>query len=95
MSIFEVGMLVCFGVSWPISIAKALRTHVVRGKSPYFMGIICLGYLFGIIHKVTYDLDWVTLLYLLNMIMVAFDLYLYLRYSKEEQEAEMTRAAME
>ena len=33
MSIFEVMMLVCFGVSWPISIAKSLRTRFVRGKS--------------------------------------------------------------
>jgi len=49
MSIFEVLMLVCFGLSWPISIAKALRTEKVAGKSPVFMGVICLGYLSGIL----------------------------------------------
>ena len=47
MSLFEVGMLLCFGVSWPISIVKALRTKKVVGKSPLFMIVICIGYLCG------------------------------------------------
>ncbi len=81
MSEFEVIMLICFGLSWPISIAKSLRTKVVCGKSPVFMGIICVGYLSGIIHKVLYAFDWVVFLYAVNMIMVAVDLALYCCYS--------------
>ncbi|MBN2255843.1 MAG: hypothetical protein JW736_09050 [Deltaproteobacteria bacterium] len=80
MSIFEAVMLVCFGVSWPLSIAKALRTKVVEGKSPLFMAVIGLGYLSGIIHKLLFSFDWVILLYALNMTMVAIDLGLYYRY---------------
>ena len=80
MSVFEITMLVCFGVSWPISIAKAVRTRVVLGKSPLFMGIICLGYGCGIIHKVVYAMDGVIVLYILNLILVAVDLALYMRY---------------
>jgi len=80
MSIFEIIMLVCFGLSWPISIAKALRTKKVAGKSPVFMAVICLGYLSGILHKVFYALDWVVGLYALNLVMVAADLVLYYRY---------------
>jgi hypothetical protein len=80
MSIFEAVMLVCFGVSWPLSIAKALRTKVVEGKSPLFMAVIGLGYLSGIIHKMLFSFDWVILLYALNMTMVAIDLGLYYRY---------------
>ena len=45
MSFFEATMLICFGISWPVSIAKALRTKVVAGKSPLFMAIVCLDYL--------------------------------------------------
>ena len=44
MSIFEAIMLICFGAGWPISVAKALRTKVVSGKSPLFMAnglIVC------------------------------------------------------
>lgn len=80
MSIWEVVMLCCFGASWPISIIKALRTKVVVGKSPVFMMIIIVGYICGIIHKVTFHPDWVTFLYAFNALLVSFDLFLYYRY---------------
>ncbi len=73
-------MLICFGLSWPISIAKALRTKKVEGKSPVFMVVICLGYLSGILHKLLFSLDWVIVLYAINLLMIATDLYLYYRY---------------
>ncbi|OVE74318.1 hypothetical protein BVX93_00205, partial [bacterium B13(2017)] len=68
------------GISWPVSISKALRTKKVVGKSPLFMSIIALGYLSGIIHKIIYSYDWIIFLYGLNMILVLFDLFLYFRY---------------
>jgi hypothetical protein len=77
---FEALMLICFGVSWPVSIAKSLRTRVVAGKSPAFMAIVCLGYASGTLHKLLYSFDWVMALYVANMLMVAFDLFLYFRY---------------
>jgi hypothetical protein len=82
MSIFEAAMLVCFGLSWPISIAKSLRTKVVSGKSPLFMAIVCVGYVSGIIHKALYAFDWVILLYTVNLMMVLVDLALYRRYAR-------------
>ncbi|MBN1269183.1 MAG: hypothetical protein JXB04_06310 [Kiritimatiellae bacterium] len=86
MSWFEALMMICFGLSWPVSIAKALRTKVVAGKSPLFMLIVCLGYLSGILHKLLYNLDWVVILYTINMIMVATDLGLYLHYSRRGRD---------
>ncbi len=83
MSIFEVLMLLCFGLSWPISIAKALRTKKVSGKSPLFMSIVIAGYASGIMHKIFYSFDWVIWLYGLNMILVAIDMSLYFRYMKK------------
>ncbi|MDP6629999.1 MAG: hypothetical protein QGH29_03340 [Kiritimatiellia bacterium] len=80
LSVFEAGMLVCFGISWPISIIKALRTRMVDGKSPVFMSIVALGYVFGMIHKVVYNCDQVFLLYVFNFIMVSIDLFLYRKY---------------
>ncbi|MBW2544040.1 MAG: hypothetical protein JRD43_00935, partial [Deltaproteobacteria bacterium] len=74
MSVFEATMLICFGVSWPISIAKSVRTKVVSGKSPLFMAVLCLGYACGIIHKLLYSMDWIIMLYALNMVLVAIDL---------------------
>ena len=87
MSIFEIIMLICFGVSWPISIVKALRTHVVTGKSPLFMAVICIGYLSGIVHKILYAYDWVIFLYVFNLLMVLADLILYFRYASRTQQA--------
>lgn len=84
MSIFEALMLLCFGISWPISVAKSIRTRVVSGKSPLFMAIVCFGYLFGVVHKVLYSFDLITVLYAINLIMVAVDLSLYFVYVTKE-----------
>jgi hypothetical protein len=74
-------MVVCFGISWPVSIAKTLRTKVVAGKSPMFMAIVCMGYLSGVVHKLLFSRDWITILYMINLVMVAIDLTLYRKYS--------------
>ncbi len=87
MSIFEAIMLICFGISWPISIAKAVHTKVVAGKSPLFMAVVFIGYASGLAFKVTGTLDWVTFLYALNMIMVAIDFTLYFRYLPKPEGA--------
>ena len=84
MSFFEATMLICFGVSWPVSIAKALRTKVVAGKSPLFMAIVCLGYLSGVIHKALYSFDWIIVLYAVNFVLVAVDLSLYFLYFRRD-----------
>jgi hypothetical protein len=75
-------MLLCFGLSWPVSIAKAIRTKKVSGKSPMFMSIVIAGYVSGIMHKIFFSFDWVIWLYGLNMVLVAIDMSLYFRYSK-------------
>ena len=84
MSIFEIIMLICFGISWPLSIAKTLRTREVAGKSPLFMIIVMGGYASGIVHKLLYSHDWVISLYVLNLLMVTIDLYLYLHFSRKK-----------
>ena len=82
MSPFEAIMLLCFGISWPISIAKSLRVKHVQGKSPVFSAVIAIGYMSGIIHKVFYNFDWILFLYALNLVMVTTDLVLYFHYSR-------------
>lgn len=77
-SIWEILMLLSFAASWPVSIVKALRTKIVIGKSPIFMSIIIFGYVMGIIHKVVNcPGDAVVWLYVFNMLIVSFDLFLY------------------
>ena len=81
MSIFEIIMLVCFGVSWPVSIVKAVRTKTVAGKSPLFMAIVMVGYASGIVHKIIFSGDWVIVLYAINLVLVGIDMGLYFYYS--------------
>lgn len=85
-SIWEVLFLCCFAVSWPVSIAKSLRTKIVIGKSPVFMSLVILGYIFGIIHKLLYSRDIVIFLYIFNALLVSFDLLLYFIYIKRNRE---------
>lgn len=88
-SIWEVLFLVCFAISWPVSIAKSLRTKVVIGKSPLFMSLIILGYIFGITHKFLYSKDIVVFLYIFNALLVSTDLFLYYLYiGKNRKEME-------
>jgi hypothetical protein len=81
ISLLEAIMLVCWGVSWPVSVFKALRTKKVYGKSPIFMSLIAIGYVSAILHKILYSYDYLVLLYLFNLSMILTDLYLYNRYN--------------
>lgn len=88
MSIFEILMLVCFGLAWPLSIIKTLKSKTVSGKSPFFLVVVVIGYIAGTIHKLFYNLDYVIFLYILNGTMVFIDLMLYRYYSKKTQSSE-------
>ncbi|MFQ3619727.1 MAG: hypothetical protein SNJ78_02170 [Spirochaetales bacterium] len=78
MSIFEILMLVCFGVAWPVSIYRSLTAPKLTGKSLPFIVVVFLGYLSGILHKLIYSRDAVLYLYILNALMVGLDLVIYL-----------------
>lgn len=82
MSIFEIIMLVCFGAAWPFSIYRSYTSKSIAGKSPYFLLIIILGYVAGILNKMFYNYDQVVYLYVINLMMVSTDLMLYIKNSK-------------
>jgi len=79
VSVFEIAMLVCFGAAWPVSIYKSLKTRAVAGKSLFFLVIVLVGYVAGVLHKLIFHYDVVIFLYLLNAMMVSLDIVLYLR----------------
>ena len=82
MSVFEIGMLLCFGFAWPMSIYKSIKSKSIEGKSLVFMYVIVAGYIFGIIHKFIHNQDFVIALYMLNALMVSIDIMLYYRNKK-------------
>lgn len=78
--IFEIGMLICFGLSWPFNIAKSLRARTAKGKSMLFQVIVIVGYLMGLAGKfVSGNVTYVAVVYVLDILMVSFDLLITLR----------------
>ena len=78
-------MLLCFGASWPFSIAKSIKSRSARGKSLGFMLLVELGYVFGIVHKFLYHRDWVIWAYITLFVIVAFDIALYIRNARYDR----------
>jgi len=78
--LFEVFMVVSFGVSWPMSILKSLKAKTAKGKSLFFLFMILFGYACGITSKLlSGKINYVIAFYILNFIMVSIDLMLYFK----------------
>ena len=88
MSIFEIGMLLGFGLAWPSNIYKSLKSRTAAGRSLTFQWAILFGYVCGITHKILYSNDIVLYLYILNFIMVSIDTALYFRNRRLDQARE-------
>ena len=88
MSIFEIGMLLGFGLAWPSNIYKSLKSRTAAGRSLTFQWAILFGYVCGITHKILYSNDIVLYLYILNFIMVSIDTGLYFRNRRLDRARE-------
>ncbi len=86
LSVFEAIMLLCFGLAWPLSIIKSIKSKSTKGKSLFFMIVIGIGYVAGTIHKLLYSMDIVLVLYILNGVMVSFDIALFAINRKREKK---------
>lgn len=86
MSIFEAGMIICFGASWPFALWKTIKSKDVHGKSKRFMSLVLIGYIFGMIHKIVYNMDIIFWLYVITFMLVLADLILTVVYGKETNE---------
>ena len=92
--LFEMVMLICFGLSWPISVYKSLTSHSTQGKSLVFMIAIIIGYLSGITGKIVGgQINYVLAIYCFNLAVVSFDLILYFsNKGREKRFAQMKKA---
>lgn len=91
MQIFEIIMLVCFGVSWPISVIKSIKTKSTKGKSPIFLSAIIIGYISGIIGKIVNgSVNYVLILYCINLFVVVIDFLLFFINKHNEKKSSAT-----
>ena len=49
--LMEAFTILCFGLSWPISIRKSLVSKTAKGKSLFFEVFLLVGYALGILRK--------------------------------------------
>ena len=90
-AIFETGMLICFGISWPLNVLKAYRARSARGMSLPFILLIIAGYVSGITAKlVNGQVNYVLAVYILNLCIVLVNLGLYFRNAALDRAAVTT-----
>ncbi len=83
---FESVMLICFGLSWPVNLMKSIKARTAKNTSLFFILLILTGYIAGIISKiVSNNINYVFILYVINLIMVSANLYVYF-YNKKLDE---------
>lgn len=93
VEILEAIMLICFGCSWPLNLYKSIKTKSTKGKSVFFLILIDVGYVAGMLSKIlnnSFDWTnkwWVFALYCLNFSMVTADLILYFINRHNERKA--------
>lgn len=88
VEIFESVMLICFGISWPISVYKSITSKSTKGKSCIFIIAILIGYIAGITGKIiSGNINYVLCIYIINFIVVSTDLVLYFRNKKFEKQS--------
>lgn len=101
LDLFEAFTIFCFGLSWPISIAKSYKSRTAKGKSLFFEIFLLIGYAFGIARKAIqlaigptgslFIFILSAIFYVLNFIEISIDVALYFRNVKldKERDAEL------
>lgn len=80
--ILETIMLICFGLSWPISVVKNIRTGTAKGMSLPFILLITFGYVAGITAKIiSHNINYVLIVYFINIAAVSVNIAVYIRNS--------------
>ena len=76
--LFESVMLICFGLSWPMSVVKNIKAHTAKSMSLPFILLIITGYIAGITAKVcSHNYSYVLAIYVINLIFVSANLVVY------------------
>lgn len=95
--LLEAAMILCFGLSWPISIYRSYVSRTAKGKSLFFEVFLWVGYIFGIVRKIlqfssggggTALFYLGGFFYLLNIVEITIDMALYFRNVRLDRERE-------
>ena len=91
--VFEAAMIIAFGASWPLSIAKSWRSRTAKGKSLPFLLLIFMGYAAGIVSKfLVEEVPTVVIFYIINFALVGIDIALFFRNKRLDRLADAVKA---
>lgn len=86
--LLESTMLICFGLSWPMNLAKNIRARSARNMSLQFILLIITGYIAGISAKIyNHRFNYVLVVYLLNLVVVSANVVVYFINRRYDQQA--------
>ncbi len=85
--ILESMMLLCFAASWPFNIYRSWKCRTAVGKSIMFEVIVVIGYFCGVgSHIVNDQINVVIAFYIVDIVLVSIDMYLYFRNRKLDKQ---------
>ena len=94
--LLESTMLICFGLSWPMNLAKNIKAKSAQNMSLQFILLIIIGYIAGISAKIyNHRFNYVLVVYLLNLVVVSANVIVYFinrRYDRQAKEADKSLA---
>ncbi len=74
----EAMMLICFGMSWPISVYKNVKSRTAKSMSLGFILMITTGYIAGIASKLYSGMvNYVLIVYIINLIVVSINIVVF------------------
>ena len=80
-------MLVCFGLSWPISVVKNIKSKTAKNMSLRFILLIVVGYIAGISAKIILgSFNYVLVVYVLNLAIVSINIPVYFINKKYDKK---------
>ena len=76
--ILETIMLICFGISWPLSVVKNIKAKTAKSMSLPFILLIMFGYIAGIASKfISGNIGYVLIVYFINILSASINLAVY------------------
>ncbi len=74
----EAAMLICFGLSWPLSLMKNIKAKSAENMSLRFILLIIVGYIAGITAKImSHSINYVLIVYFINLMIVSANIIVY------------------
>lgn len=87
--LLESVMLICFGISWPLSVYKNIKAKSAKNMSLSFILMIITGYVAGISAKlITGNHSYVLVIYILNLVIVSINVVVYFINRSYDRQAE-------